>query len=231
MDTTQDFNKTSETSPQTFEEFENKEAEAVFSSFFGDFTEEEQKILRDFGTKFNIRSNDAIWSVAGIFIIFGRINNKLPQRIKTAFAESKDDLIEFVKQTSAEMVGLETQKAMSNLSETLQQISKDIFNQHRKKTWLYDFLIPLAFACFGVFCLCLISFVGGAAVAGKGWGHSPADAILNAPAGWIIPLALIPVGGFALFQGLTEQGRGKYINLVVAVIIAILALCVLSHIL
>ena len=77
----------------------------------------------------------------------------------------------------------------------------------------------------------LYSFIGGTAVAGKGWGHSPADALLNAPAGWIIPLAFIPVSGFALFRGLTEQGRDKYINLVVAVIIAILALCVLFHIL
>ena len=231
MDTAQDFDKTNENTQQIDEDFESKKAEAVFSSFFGDFTEDEQKILRDFGSKFNIRSNDAIWSIVGIFIIFGRINNKLPQRIKTAFAESKDDFIEFMKKVAANLVELETQKALLNLSETLQQISKDIFNQHRKKTWIYDFFIPLAFACFGAFCLCLISFVGGAAVAGKGWGHSPADALLNAPAGWIIPLALIPVGGFALFRGLTEQGRDKYINLVVAVIIAILALCVLFHIL
>ena len=62
-------------------------------------------------------------------------------------------------------------------------------------------------------------------------GHSPINALLNAPAGWIIPLALIPVGGLALFRGLTEQGRTKYLNLLVALIVAVLVLCVLSHIL
>ena len=136
-----------------------------------------------------------------------------------------------MQKAAADSVEFETKKALSNLSETLQKISQDIFNQHRKKTWLYDFFIPLTFACIGVFCLCLISFVGVAAVAGKGWGHSPVSALLNAPAGWIIPLSLIPVGGFALFRGLTEQGKSKYMYFVVAVIIAILALCVLSHIL
>ena len=127
-------------------DFGSKKAEAVFSSFFGDFTEEEQKILQNFGTKFNIRSNDAIWSIVGIFIIFGRINNKLPQRIKTAFTESKDDFIEFMQKAATNLVELETQKALSNLSETLQQISQDIFNHHRKKTWIYDFFITLTFA-------------------------------------------------------------------------------------
>ena len=229
MNTTQEFDKTNENTKQATDDFGSKEAEAIFSSFFGDFTEEEQNILREFGTKFNIRSNDAIWSIVGIFIIFGRINNKLPQKIKSTFAESKEEFIKFMRKTATDSVELETKKALSNLSETLQQISHYIFNQHRKKMWLYDFFVPLAFACIGLFCLCLISFVGGAAVAGKGWGHSPVDALLNAPAGWIIPLALIPVGGFALFRGLTEQGRVKYINLVVAVIVAILALCTLSH--
>ena len=111
------------------------------------------------------------------------------------------------------------------------KISQDILDQNRRKMWLYDFFIPLACACLAVFCLCLISFVGGAAVVGKGWGHSPLEALLNAPAGWIIPLALIPVGGFALFRGLTEQGKGKFINLVTALIIAVLVLCVIPHIL
>ncbi len=231
MDTIQEFNKTNEDSKQNFEDFGSKQAEAVFSSFFGDFTEEEQNILRDFGAKFNIRSNDAIWSIVGIFIIFGRINNKLPQKIKTAFAESKDDFIEFMKKVAADSVELETKKAQSTLAETLSQISQEFFNQQRKKIWLYDFFVPLACSCLGIFCLCLISFIGGAATIGKGWGHSPIDALFNAPAGWIIPLALIPVGGFALFRGLTEQGRAKYINLTAAFFVAVLVLCALSHIL
>ena len=231
METVQELNKTNDGKEQTLEDFESKEAEAVFESFFGDFSEEERNILREFGTKFNIRSNDAIWSIAGIFIIFGRINNKLPQKIKTAFAESKDDFIKSMRKTAADSVERETQKAQTVLAETLSQISRELCNQQRKRTWLYEFFVPLAFICFGIFFLCLISFMGGAAVAGKGWGRSPIEALLNAPAGWIIPLALIPVGGFALFRGLTEQGRAKYLNLTVAFIAAVSVLCVIIQIL
>lgn len=231
MNDTQDFIKNDKDTAQSFEAFESKEAEAIFSAFFGDFSEDEQNILRDFGSKFNIRSNDAIWAIAGIFVIFGRINNKLPQRIKDAFAESKDDFIKFTKQIAADSVELETKKALSNLSETLQQISQDIFNQHRKSIWLYDFFLPLAGSCMGIFFLCLISFVGGTAIAGKGWGHSPFEALFNAPAGWIIPLALIPVGGVALYKGLTEQGKSRYLNLTAALFVAALVLCVLPCIL
>jgi len=228
METAQEFD---ETSKQNLEDFASKEAEAVFESFFGDFTEEEQKILREFGAKFNIRSNDAIWSIAGIFIIFGRINNKLPQKIKNVFTESKDDFIEAMKKSATDSVENEAQKALSNLSDSLMEISQNFLNQQRKKAWIYDFFVPVAFACLGIFFLCLISFIGGAAVAGKGWGHSPVEALLNAPAGWIIPLALIPVGGFTLFRGLTEQGRVKYLNLIAALIVAVLVLCVITHIL
>ena len=60
MDTTQEFDKTQENIQQAAEDFGSKEAEAIFSSFFGDSTEEEQNILREFGAKFNIRSNDVI---------------------------------------------------------------------------------------------------------------------------------------------------------------------------
>ena len=231
MEATQEFDKTGEVNEQILDDFESKEAEAVFESFFGDFSEEEQKILREFGAKFNIRSNDAIWSIVGIFIIFGRINNKLPQRIKAAFAESKEDFIEIMKKAAVDSVELENQKAQTILAENLSQISQEFFNQQRKKTRLYEFFVPLTCCCLGIFFLCLISFIGGSAVAGKGWGHSPVEALLNAPAGWIIPLALVPVGGFALFRGLTEQGRAKYLNLTTAFIVAVLLLCVITQIL
>ena len=231
MEATPEIDKTGEVSEQTLDDFESKEAEAVFESFFGDFSEEEQKILREFGAKFNIRSNDAIWSIVGIFIIFGRINNKLPQRIKAAFAESKEDLIEIMKKTAVDYIERENQKAQTILAENLSQISQEFFNQQRKKTWLYEFFVPLACCCLGIFFLCLISFIGGSAVAGKGWGHSPVEALLNAPAGWIIPLALIPVCGLALFRGLTEQGKSRLVNLIIALIIAVLVLCVVFHIL
>ncbi|MBR2209502.1 MAG: hypothetical protein IJ859_11900 [Synergistaceae bacterium] len=107
----------------------------------------------------------------------------------------------------------------------------EAIRQQRRKLWLYDFFFNLTYVCLGIFFLCLISFIGGAAVSGKGWGHSPAEALLNAPAGWVIPLALIPAGAFALFRGLTQQGRNKYLNLIFAATVVILVSCVLSHIL
>ena len=118
-----------------------------------------------------------------------------------------------------------------SITKVLMKTSQDFFKQQRKRVWSYDFFIPVACACFGIFFLCLVSFIGGAAVVGKGWGHSPVEALLNAPAGWIIPLALIPVCGLALFRGLTEQGKDKFINLITALIIAVLVSCVISHIL
>jgi hypothetical protein len=117
------------------------------------------------------------------------------------------------------------------ISESLVKISQDFLRQQRERSWLGDFFIPIVCSCLGIFFLCLISFIGGAAVAGKGWGHSPVEALLNVPAGWIIPLALIPVGGLALFRGLTEQGKSRLINLITALIISVLVLWVISRIL
>jgi hypothetical protein len=62
----------------------------------------------------------------------------------------------------------------------------------------------MSFLCLGIFSLVLIAFVAGATVGGKGWGTSPLDAILNAPAGWIIPIALLPIGSYAGFIGVTR---------------------------
>ena len=227
----QNLSQTEQNYHDSFEDFENNQAEAVFSAFFGDCSEEEQLILREFGSKFNIRANDALWTIAGVFIFFGRFCNKLPMKVKSAVDEGQHEAIETIKQVATSVAQLETTKAQSVLSESLIKISQDILNQNRKKMWLYDFSIPLVCACLAVFCLCLISFVGGAAVAGKGWGYSPLDALLNAPAGWIIPLALIPVGGFALFRGLTEQGRSRVVNLCVAGLSVAMVLYVLPHIL
>ena len=227
----QNLSQTEQDYHDSFEDFENNQAEAVFSAFFGDCSEEEQLILREFGSKFNIRANDALWAIAGVFVFFGRFCNKLPLKVKSAVDEGQQEAIETIKQVATSIAELETTKAQAVLSESLMKISQDILNQNRKKMWLYDFFIPLVCACLVVFCLCLISFVGGAAVAGKGWGHSPLDALLHAPAGWILPLALIPVGGFALFRGLTEQGRGRFVNLCVAGLSMAMILYVLPHIL
>lgn len=227
----QDFTQTEQVNQDSFEDFEKRKSETILSAFFDDSNEEEQKIINEFSQTLGIRANDAIWVLVRVFFKINRANNTLPQRISDALEVKKDEIIEVVKQFAASSVESESQKALSNLSEALMKISQDFLNQQRKNLWLYDFFVPVACSCIGVFFLCLISFIGGAAVAGKGWGHSPVDALLNAPAGWIVPLALIPVGGFTLFRGLTEQGRAKYINLTAALLVAILVSCVLSHIL
>ena len=228
MDTVQDLTQTEQTS---FENFETKKSESLLSAFFKDCNEEEQKIINEFSQIQGIRANDAVWVFVKIFFGINRANNTLPQRISNALNAKTNEILEAVKQFAASSVENETQKAMSNLSDSLMKISHDFLNQQRKRARIYDFFIPVACACMGIFFLCLISFIGGAAVAGKGWGHSPVEALLNAPAGWIIPLALIPVCGFALFRGLTEHGKSRLIYLMAALIMQFLFLCVLFHIL
>ena len=228
MDTVQDLTQTEQTS---FEDFEKKKSESILAAFFNDCNEEEQKIINEFSQIQGIRANDAVWVFVKIFFGINRANNTLPQRISDALDAKTNEILEAVKQFAASSVENEAQKAMSNLSDSLMKLSQDFLNQQRKKVWIYDFFVPVVCACLGIFFLCLISFIGGAAVAGKGWGHSPVEALLNAPAGWIIPLALIPVCGLALFRGLTEQGKSRLVNLIIALIIAVLVLCVVFHIL
>ncbi len=226
MESAQDFNQHDDETKQIFDE-----AEANYNAFFGEGSEEEQLRIREIASKLNIRSNDAIWIIVFIFNYFGRFYQHLPQKIKSAVHDSLNDCVEALKNSAEVISQNEAQKSKDILSESLATISQEILTQHQKKMRLYDFFLPLAWSCLGIFCLCLVSFIGGAAVAGKGWGHSPLEALLNAPAGWIIPLALIPVGGVSLYQGLTEQGKTKYLNLTVAFLSAALVLCVLPHIL
>ena len=226
MEAAQDFKQYDDESKQIFEE-----AEANYKAFFGEGSEEEQLRIREIASKLNIRSNDAIWIIVFIFNYFGRFYQHLPQKITSAVHDTLHECVDTLK-SSAEVISQnEAQKSKEILSDSLARISQEILTQHRKKMRLYDFFLPLAGACLGIFCLCLVSFIGGAAVAGKGWGHSPFEALLNAPAGWILPLALIPVGGVSLFKGLTEQGKTKYLNLTAAFLCAALVLCVLPHIL
>ena len=228
MDTVQDLTQTEQIS---FEDFEKEKSESILAAFFNDCNEEEQKIINEFSQIQGIRANDAVWVFVKIFFGINRANNTLPQRISDALDAKTNEILEAVKQFAASSVENEAQKAMSNLSDSLMKLSQDFLNQQRKKVWIYDFFVPVVCACLGIFFLCLISFIGGAAVAGKGWGHSPVEALLNAPAGWIIPLALIPVCGLALFRGLTEQGKSRLVNLIISLIIAVLVLCVVFHIL
>lgn len=227
----ENFIPTEQAEKTSFEDFEKKKSENLLSAFFDDCNDEEQKIINEFSKIQGIRANDAIWVFVKVFFKINRANNTLPQKISDALDAKRNEIIEATKKFAASAVEDEAQKALSNLSDSLMKISQDFLNQQRKRAWIYDFFVPVACACLGIFFLCLISFVGGAAVAGKGWGHSPVEALLNAPAGWIIPLALIPVCGFALFRGLTEQGKSRLINLMTALIMAILFLCVLIHIL
>ena len=226
MESSQDFNQHDDETKQIFDE-----AEANYNAFFGEGSEEEQLRIREIASKLNIRSNDAIWIIVFIFNYFGRFYQHLPQKIKSAVHDSLNDCVEALKNSAEVISQNEAQKSKDILSESLATISQEILTQHQKKMRLYDFFLPLAWSCLGIFSLCLVSFIGGAAVAGKGWGHSPLEALLNAPAGWIIPLALIPVGGVSLYQGLTEQGKTKYLNLTAAFLSAALVLCVLPHIL
>lgn len=226
MESSQDFNQHDDETKQIFDE-----AEANYNAFFGEGSEEEQLRIREIASQLNIRSNDAIWIIVFIFNYFGRFYQHLPQKIKSAVHDSLNDCVEALKNSAEVISQNEAQKSKDILSESLATISQEILTQHQKKMRLYDFFLPLAWSCLGIFCLCLVSFIGGAAVAGKGWGHSPLEALLNAPAGWIIPLALIPVGGVSLYQGLTEQGKTKYLNLTAAFLCAALVLCVLPHIL
>ena len=189
-----------------------------------DFGKTEQTSFEDFETK----KSESLLSV------FFNDCNEEEQKIINEFSQlhgikANDAVWVFVK------VFFRINRANNTLpqriSESLMKISHDFLTQQRQRAWIYDFFVPVACACLGIFFLCLISFIGGAAVAGKGWGHSPVEALLNAPAGWIIPLALIPVCGLALFRGLTGQGKGRLINLITALIIAVGVLCVLFHIL
>ncbi len=212
---------------QTLEETEYRNAEALYESFFGEGTEDEQLRIRELAAKLNVRDNDALWIIIYVLNYFGRFYRDLPEKLKA----TSDECFETVQKAAAEITEAETRKAQVHFSETLTKSTQEILERHKKRAWVYELFLPLAWSCMGVFCLCLISFVAGSAVAGKGWGHSPLNALLNAPAGWIIPLALIPMGGFALYRGLIESGRERICNLVAAFLSGILAFGVLFYIL
>ena len=91
-------------------------------------------MINELSQNFGIRTNDALWIFIKVFFSFSRENNKLPQRITDALDGKKDEIIDCIKQFAASAVEFETQNALLNLSDTLQQISQNIFNQHKKNT-------------------------------------------------------------------------------------------------
>ena len=106
----------------------------------------------------------------------------------------------------------------------LKTFSQKLLQKYRKK-----FLINIKRKCaFMIFSFRLLGLV---------WGFSAcvlfplsAGLLSRARAGDTL-LLRIPVGGVALFRGLTEQGKTKYLNLTAAFVVAVLVLCVLPHIL
>ena len=146
MDTTQEFHNIEQAGHDSFEKSEN-----LLASFFGDCNEDERKIIDDFSHSLGIRTNDAIWAFVKIFFSFNRANNNLPKRITDALDSKKDEIVDCIKQLTASAVELETNKAMANLSDSLQQISQNILKQHSKKSLIstkkhiaIQFFIPLA---------------------------------------------------------------------------------------
>lgn len=209
------------------QEAKTHKAAALYESFFGNGTEEEQLRLSELAGKLGVRDNDAIWIIIYVLNYFGRFYRDLPAKLK----ESSNICLEDVRKAAAEISEAEVRKAQALFSETLTKSTQELLDQYKKKTWLYDMFLPLAWACAGVFGLCLLSFVGGAAIVGKGWGQSPMPALLNAPAGWILPLAFIPVAGFAIYRGFMEFDRKRYLYFAAAGLIIILAFGALGYVL
>ncbi|MBQ7262099.1 MAG: hypothetical protein IJR14_00115 [Synergistaceae bacterium] len=194
-------------------------AEELYSSLFGDGTEAEQLRVRRLSTELGIKDNDAIWIIIYVLNYFGRFYNDLPEKLKGA----SEACLEDVRKASGAIAEAEARKAQGLFEEALGKSIQQILARYERRAWLYDLLLPLAWTCVGVFALCLVSFVGGAAVAGKGWGQTPLTALLAAPAGHILPLALLPVAAFALYRGLVETGRTRALALLAAGLLAVLA--------
>ncbi|MBR2209038.1 MAG: hypothetical protein IJ859_09565 [Synergistaceae bacterium] len=228
---TQEINYAEQKNQATFEGFETKKSESILSAFFNDCNEEEQKIINEFSQIQGIKANDAVWIFVKIFFRINRENTVLYQKVSDNFESKQNEIPEKFKEFIVSLIENETQKILSCFSDFSMKTLQDILKQHKKQALFNDCFIPIFCVCAGVFLLCLISFIAGSAVVGKGWGHSPFDALLNAPAGWIIPLALIPVGSLAFFRGLTEQGRDKYLNLIIAFMVGGLVLWIIIHIL
>ena len=214
---------------EELKEQERQEAERWYSHFFGDATEGEQLRLRELASKLNIQDNDALWTIIYTLNYFGRFYQDLPEKIQGASA----DCLENVRKAAEEVGTSEAQKAQVLFAETLKRSTEEILEQHKHRSFLLELFVPLSLMCFGVFVLCLIAFVAGAATAGKGWGTSPIAALLNAPAGGVLALEMIPVAGFMLYRGLTmyDAAKKKATYLITSILLIAFVVSVLSFIL
>ena len=156
-----------------------------YKTYFGEGTEEEQLRLREIAASLNIRDNDALWIIVYVMNYFGRFYKSLPEEMSS----SATAITESVRSRCEEIASVEMDDVKKSLAESVIHYAENISQAKAQ----YSVVLPLAWLSFGLFFLCLISFVSGAAVAGKGWGKTPFDSMLAAPAGWIIPIALLPV--------------------------------------
>lgn len=212
---------------EELKEQEHQEAERWYSHFFGDATEGEQLRLRELASKLNIQDNDALWIIIYTLNYFGRFYQDLPEKIR----ETSADCLENVRKAAEEVGVSEAQKAQVLFTETLKRSTEEIMEQHKHRSFLLELFVPLSLMCFGVFVLCLIAFAAGVAIASKGWGTSPIAALLNAPAGGVLALEMIPVAGLMLYRGLTIYGaKKKATYLITSVLLIAFVVSVLSFI-
>ena len=136
----------------TTEEQEYRHAEELYESFFGNGTEEEQLRIRELAAKMNIRDNDALWIIIYVLNYFGRFYRDLPEKLRATSSEC----FETVQKAAAEISESEARKAQVLFAETLMKSTQEILEQHKKRAWLYEMFLPLAWSCLGVFCLCLV---------------------------------------------------------------------------
>jgi|GEM_PF-6709568 len=190
-----------------------------YESFFGQGTEEEQLRIKEIASSLGIKDNDAIWIIIYVMNYFGRFYQNLPQRLK----ESADASVESVKARCVAAADEEIERTKSDLSQAVLTHADEL----AKRRGMYSVVQPIAWLCCGIYTLCLLCFVAGAAVAGKGWGQNPFDSLLAAPAGWILPIAVLPVAiysGWQAWLGYRYTGNRRNI----AILFGSSALCALA---
>ena len=174
----------------------DEEAVKNYECFFGNGSEEEQLRIREIAQKIGIRDNDAIWLIVYVMNYFGRFYEALPLRIRECAAASMED----VKERCAAVADAEMDRIKEDLGAAVIERAEELAKQRGG----YSVFLPVAWICAGVGVLCLACFTAGAAIAGKGWGRTPWDNLLGAPAGWILPIALLPLAAVSAFQVVTK---------------------------
>lgn len=199
----------------------------IYESFFGAGSEDEQLHMRELAEKLNIKHNDAIWIIVYVFNYFGRFYADLPQRVES----SAENLLKHVKDESVAIVQGEVESTKGELAAAVVDCANDIASRQS----MISYLTTAAAFSIGVFSLCLICFVAGAAIAGKGWGRTPIDALLRAPAGWILPLCIMPIitlrGFYALISYQATGNKRELVWISVNVVLFLISGLILVYVL